>query len=226
MSVSSAASSFNSINSIVSGSTTEADTDFGNGPPSLVESFDSYPEGQAVEEYSSHGWVGLDDHPEKDDAALEIYEDNYNYMDDYDEDEPGDENLPPPQSPPPILDPLRRTPRPLYECRPSPPPPPPNRPLQRHPPRRIPSQAPPERRHFQASTNQGSRLGKRAVEAPVASARDLVASHKRSSRPVEEAIASSSVPVKITEVCAHYTLWFVYTYRTSMAIVMQLIHPN
>lgn len=221
MSVSSAASSFNSINSIVSGSTTEADTDNGNGPPSLVESFSSYPEDQAVEEYSSRGWVGLDDHPEEDDAALEIYEDDYDYVDDYeDEYEPGDENLAPPNSPPPIPAP-RPAPRPLSERRPSPPP------LQRPPPReRIPSQAPPERRHFQAPPNQGSRLGKRVAEAPVASARALVASRKRSSRPVEEAIASSSVPVKITQVFAHYTLWFVYTDRTSMAIVMQLIHPN
>ncbi|KAH0604884.1 uncharacterized protein H6S33_006552 [Morchella sextelata] len=237
MSVSSAASSFNSINSIVSGSTTEADTDIGNGPPSLVESFSSYPEDQAVEEYSSRGWVGLDDHPEEDDAALEIYEDDYDYVDDYeDEYEPGDENLAPPNSPPPIPAP-RPAPRPLSERRPSPPPlqrpppperiqsqappplqrpPPPERiqsqappPLQRPPPpERIPSQAPPERRHFQAPPNQGSRLGKRVAEAPVASARALVASRKRSSRPVEEAIASSSVPVKITQVFAHYTLWY------------------
>ncbi|KAH0608763.1 uncharacterized protein H6S33_001897 [Morchella sextelata] len=109
MSVSSAASSFNSINSIVSGSIIEADTDF-------------------VEEYSSGRWVGLENHPEEDDAALEIYEDDYGYVDDYDEDEPGHENLPPP---PPILALPRPTPRPLSEYRPSPPPPPPNRLLQR-----------------------------------------------------------------------------------------------
>jgi hypothetical protein len=30
---------------------------------------------------------GLDDHPEEDEAALEIYEDDYDYVDDYDEDE-------------------------------------------------------------------------------------------------------------------------------------------
>ncbi|KAH0605311.1 uncharacterized protein H6S33_004533 [Morchella sextelata] len=70
MSVSSAASSFDSINSIVSGSTTEVDTDFGNGPLSFVESFDSYPEVQAVVEYSLRGWIRLDDHSEEDDAAL------------------------------------------------------------------------------------------------------------------------------------------------------------
>ncbi|KAH0609143.1 uncharacterized protein H6S33_001371 [Morchella sextelata] len=45
MSVPSVASSFTSVNSIVSGSTTEADTDFGKGPVNLLESFDSYPEG-------------------------------------------------------------------------------------------------------------------------------------------------------------------------------------
>ncbi|KAI5849423.1 hypothetical protein DFP73DRAFT_591680 [Morchella snyderi] len=96
MSVSSVASSFNSINSMVSTGSTTEDIDFGNGPPSLVESFSSYPKDQAVEEYSSRRWVGLDDHPEEDDAALEIYEDDYDYVDDYeDEYEPGDENLAP-----------------------------------------------------------------------------------------------------------------------------------